>query len=124
MDISDTSGTLRVFLICVNRLVCEAVDVLLRREGITPVGMDTNPVAALKRVRSLQPEVVVVEGDAAELDTDLKIQLTCLMYEMANLRVIYFDLANRELDVYSQQQRRLVNAQDLVAAIREAPGLA
>ncbi len=124
MDISDTSGTLRVFLICVNRLVCEAVDVLLRREGITPVGMETNLAAALKRVRSLQPEVVVVEGDAAELDTDLKIQLTCLMYEMANLRVIYFDLANRELDVYSQQQRRLVNAQDLVAAIREAPGLA
>ncbi len=113
----ETPGTLRVFLICVNRLVCEAVYVLLRREGITLLGMETDPLTALEQVRDLRPEVVMVEGNASEFTAELKVKLACLMYEMANLRVICFDLANHEIDVYSQQQRKLINTHDLVAAI-------
>ncbi len=121
MGTTETTSTLRVFLICVNRLVCEAVDVLLRREGIIPLGMTTDPETALKHVRSLQPEVVVVEGGATELGAELRIKLACLMHEMTNLRVVYFDLVNHELDVVTQQQLRLVSTQDLVAAIRATP---
>lgn len=117
----DTAYSCRVFLICVNRLVCEAVDMLLRREGIIPLGMATDPETALKDVRSLHPEVIVVEGDATERDIELKIKLACLMHEMTNLRVVYFDLLNNELDVYTQQQRKLVSTQDLVAAICAVP---
>lgn len=107
----------RVFLICVNRLVCEAVNVLLRREGIELVGMETDPDVALAQIRALQPNVVVVEGDGADVPAPLMSALARLVYDKPDLRVIRISLTDRALNIYQQQQRQLVNTQDLVAAI-------
>ncbi len=107
----------RVFLICVNRLVCEAVNVLLRREGIELLGMETDPEAALAQVRALRPDIVLVEGDDANSGADWT-ALARLVYEDGNLRVIRLSLLAERLRIYHQEQRRLVNTQDLVAAIR------
>jgi DNA-binding NarL/FixJ family response regulator len=107
----------RVFLICVNRLVCEAVNVLLRREGIELLGMETDPEAALAQIRALRPDIVLVEGDDASSEVDLT-GLARLVYEDGNLRVIRLSLLSEQLRIYHQEQRRLVNTQDLVAAIR------
>ncbi len=108
----------RVFLICVNRLVCEAVNVLLRREGIELLGMETNPEAALAQVRVLRPNVVLVEGDGTSGDSILMAALTRLVYENEKLRIIRLNLTQQELNIYQQEHRQLVNTQDLVAAIR------
>ncbi len=101
-----------------NRLVCEAVNVLLRREGIELLGMETNPEAALAQVRALRPNVVLVEGDGTSGDSILMAALTRLVYENEKLRIIRLNLTQQELNIYQQEHRQLVNTQDLVAAIR------
>lgn len=108
----------RVFLICINRLVCEAVHVLLRREGIELLGMETDPDTALERVYALQPDIVLVEGDDTVPEGRLMPQLARLAYETADLRVIRLSLVGEQLCIYRREQRPLLNTQDLVAAIR------
>ncbi len=100
-----------------NRLVCEAVNVLLRREGIELLGMETNPEVALAQVRALQPNVVLVEGDGTNGDSTLMAALTRLVYENEKLRIIRLNLTQQELNIYQQEHRQLVNTQDLLAAI-------
>jgi hypothetical protein len=107
----------RVLLICVNRLVCEAVHVLLRREGIELLGIECDPDLALAQVLALRPNVVLVEGDGADVDAGLMSKLAQLAFEKENLRVIRLCLADGELHIYQQEQRRLVDMQDLIAAI-------
>ncbi len=108
----------RVFLICVNRLVCEAVKMLLFKEGIDLLGMETDPETALLRIRALKPNVILVEGDGAEGDSSLMSAVTQLVCENEQMRVIRLSLTQQELNIYRQEQRQFVNTQDLVAAIR------
>lgn len=111
-------GPPRVFLIYMNRLVCEAMDVLLRREGIELLGMESDCPLALARVRALNPDVVLVEEDGAAGRANLMSDLARLAYEQVNLRIIRLCLTNEQLHIYFQEQRRLVDTADLVAAIR------
>ena len=108
----------RVFLIFVNRLVCEAVDVVLRREGIQLLGMESDPDLALAQVLTTQPDVVLVEGNGVSGDARLMSSLAQLVYEKENLRVIRLSLNDGQLHIYHQEQRRLMTIHDLVAAIR------
>ena len=107
----------RVYLIGVNRLVCEAVNLLLLREGIELVGMETDSDRALAQVHALQPDVVLIESDGKS-DTHVMAALTPLAYQKDQLRLIRISLAEKELHIYHQEQRRLINMQDLVGAIR------
>ena len=108
----------RVFLVCLNRLVCEAVNVLLRREGFALIGMETDPDNALDQIRALNPDIVLVEDDGANLAMNWLSSLMQLAYEQTNLRIIRLSLTDEEMHIYHQEQRKLVNTQDLVAAIR------
>ena len=108
----------RVFLICVNRLVCEAVNVLLCREGFVLIGMETDPDNALAQIRALNPDIVVVEGDDASPEPRWLSALMQIEYEQANIRIIRLNITNEQVHIYHQEQRRLVNTQDLVAAMR------
>jgi hypothetical protein len=108
----------RVFLICVNRLVCEAVNLLLRREGIELLGIETDSKIALSRVRALQPNVVLVEGDGVHGDSKLMAALTHLVCVNEGMRIIRISLNQKELNIYRQEQRQLINTKDLVSAIR------
>jgi len=135
----------RVFLICVNQLVCEAVNVLLRREGIVLLGMETDPKVGLDRVRTLNPDIVLVEGFSPHPETlgqagstkqrkasrkgngkmnpsgsKLMSALARLVYEKENLRIIRLSLPDEDLLIYRQEHRRFINTHDLVAAIRSA----
>ena len=107
----------RIFLICVNRLVCEAVHMVLRREGFNLVGLETDPRAALEQVRALTPDVVVVEGSGDGMDAGLLAELAQLAFEKENLRIIRISLVDEHLHIYHQEQRRMVTTQDLVTAI-------
>ena len=107
----------RIFLICVNRLVCEAVNVVLRREGFDLVGLETDPQTALAQVRALNPDVVVVEGNGDDTDAKLLTGLARLAYEHVNLRIIRLSMIDEQLHIYHQEQRRMVTTQDLVMAI-------
>ncbi len=110
----------RVYLICVNRLVCEAVNVLLRREGMVLLGMETDPDLALAQVCALNPNVILVEGNGAGTDAALMSRLAPLVYERKNLCVIRLSMSDGELHIYHQEQRRLATTQDLIQAIRSA----
>lgn len=107
----------RVYLICVNRLVCEAVTMLLRREGIELLGMDTDTEAALAQVRALNPEVVLVESGDEDAEANVMPALAQLVSGKGHRRVIRLGLADKELYIYHQEHRRLVDVRDLVAAI-------
>jgi hypothetical protein len=113
----------RVFLICVNRLVCEAVKALLHREGIDLLGIETDANAGLARVRALDPDIVLVEGDGAKIETTLMAELAQLSYEREKLQIIRLSLPNEVLRIYHQEQRQFIDTRDLVAAIRSSvPG--
>ena len=107
----------RVFLISVNQLVCEAVNALLRREGIELLGMETDPDLALAQICRLDPDVVLVEGNGTGKDARLMTNLAQLVYERKDLHVIRLCLNDGQLQIYHQQQRRLVDTKDLVSAI-------
>ncbi len=108
----------RVFLIYVNRLVCEAVNALLTRDGIRLVGMETDPDLALRLVAGLQPDVVLVEGNGNGTDNGLMSRLAVRVCEQENLRVIRLSITDGQLHIYHQEQRRLVTTQDLIEAVR------
>jgi DNA-binding NarL/FixJ family response regulator len=111
----------RVFLICFNQLVCEAVNAVLRREGIVLVGMETDPDAALVQVDALSPDIVLVEGlDSAQPATRLMAELARRAYEKENLRILQLSLPDDELRIYYQKHRRVMNGHDLVTAIRSS----
>ncbi|MBI4786832.1 MAG: hypothetical protein HY782_07285 [Chloroflexi bacterium] len=112
----------RVFLICVNRLVCEAVNVLLRREGIELLGMETDSNRALVQICMLQPDIVLVEGNGDGADAGLMSRLAALVFARDNLRVIRLSIGDGQVHIYHQEQRRLVTTQDLIAAIRGEVG--
>jgi chemotaxis response regulator CheB len=107
----------RVYLIGANRLVCEAVNLLLLKEGIELVGMETDSDLALAQVRELLPDVVLIESDENS-DTGVLTALTQLAYRKEKLLLIRMSLTDKELHIYHQEQRRLMNMQDLVGAIR------
>ncbi len=108
----------RVFLVYVNRLVCEAVNVLLSREGIRLIGMETDPDLALRLVTGLLPDVVLVEGNGAGTDAGLMSRLAAMVYEHENLRIIRLSITDGQVHIYHQEQRRLVTTQDLIQAVR------
>jgi hypothetical protein len=110
----------RVFLICVNRLVCEAVNALLHREGIDLLGMETDADTGLARVRALDPDIVLVEGDGAGIEATLMAELARLAYERENLQIIRLSLPDEVMHIYYQEQRRFMDTRDLVAAIRSS----
>lgn len=108
----------RVFLIYVNRLVCEAVDVLLSREGIQLIGMEADPDLAVRLVSGLLPDVVLVEGNGSGTDAGLMARLAAMVYEHENLRIIRLSITDGQVHIYHQEQRRLVTTQDLIQAVR------
>lgn len=110
----------RVYLICVNRLVCEAVNALLRREGIELLGVETDLQSGLAQVRALDPDIVLVEGDGVQIETALMSELARLSYEREKLQIIRLSLSNLVLHIYHQEQRRFMDTHDLVSAIRSA----
>jgi DNA-binding NarL/FixJ family response regulator len=110
----------RVFLICVNRLVCEAVNALLRREGIELLGVETDIESGLAKVRALDPDIVLVEGDGAQIEATLMTELAHLTYERQKLQIIRLSLSSLVLHIYHQEQRRFMDTHDLVSAIRSA----
>ncbi len=107
----------RIYLICVNRLVCEGVRMVLRRKGFNLVGLETDPQAALVQIRELDPDVVVVENKGDSTDAKLMTKLVALAYEKGNLRIIHISLANENLHIYHREQRRMLTTQDLITAI-------
>lgn len=109
--------TPRVFILSVNRLVCEAVNVLLRKEGVAPIGMDSDPENALIQIKQLNPEVLLVEGGDEEAKGLLMSTLGRLAYDNGKLRIIRMSLSDAELHIYHQEQRRLLDSRDLIAAI-------
>ncbi len=111
-----------VYLICVNRLVCEAVNVLLRREGIALLGMETDPDLALAQVCALKPNVVLVEGNGAGTDAGLMSRLAQLVYERRDLALIRLSMNDGQLHIYHQERRRLATTRDLIDAIRASSG--
>ncbi len=107
-----------VFLIYVNRLVCDAVDALLSREGIRLIGTETDPDLAIRLVSGLLPDIVLVEGNGNGTDAGLMSRLAALVYEHENLRVIRLSITDGQVHIYHQEQRRLVTTQDLIEAVR------
>ncbi|MBI4671997.1 MAG: hypothetical protein HY741_10085 [Chloroflexi bacterium] len=105
----------RVFLICVNRLVCEAMNILLRREGIEVVAVELNPEQALEKARAFHPNIILLES--ADDATDLEIALGRLVHENRGLRLISLNSRKNEISIYCRQQRPITRTQDLFEAI-------
>lgn len=88
---------LRVYSMGVNRLVCEAVKALLRREGIELVGMETDSVRAPAHVRALKADIVLIESHGKN-----NARILSGLRRLASTQRISF--VDAELRIYHQEQ--------------------
>ncbi|MFQ6016409.1 MAG: hypothetical protein ACE5NP_13310 [Anaerolineae bacterium] len=105
----------RVFLICTHPLLCEAVQLILEREGIELIGTETDQQKALKSIQSLQPDVILVEseGDAPELIE----AISRLIQEKTGARLVNLSLNTNEISIYHREHKTVTKTEDLIQAI-------
>jgi DNA-binding NarL/FixJ family response regulator len=103
----------RTYILYRHGLFAQGVrNVLEKQGGVQIVGMETNAAKALKAVRSLRPEVILVEES-----TRNDAQWPFFQF-VATGRVIALSLEHAYATVYEQHRIRASDPADLVKAIR------
>lgn len=109
----------RVLILYSNRLFAEGMESLLRRETcLEIVGMEASdrPIPAV--IRSLQPDVVVL--DAHERWGCVGSVIPAILEANPNVRVVCLSMADNNIDVYHKHQITATRREDLVGAIQMA----
>jgi DNA-binding NarL/FixJ family response regulator len=111
----------RVFLLSSHPLFGQGVESLLRRErGLEIVACETDVDQAVKRIKGLQPDVVIV--DSSDPGVDLTPGVMGILKERAGAKVIGLNLQDNTLCIYRGEQRVIKETEDLIKAI-ELEGL-
>jgi DNA-binding NarL/FixJ family response regulator len=106
----------RVFLLSSHPLFSQGVESLLRQEtGLEIVGCDTDVDQAVKHIKELRPDVVIV--DRNDLDVDLTPGVMCILRERSGTKVIGLNLKDNTLCIYRGEQRIAREVEDLLEAI-------
>lgn len=110
----------RIFMLSSQPLFSQGVASLLHaREGLEIVGQEADPIKAIAWIRSLKPDVVVIDSkDLASAPFSI---VACLLKEDEGIRIIALNLENQTIRVYQGEQRHASNVDDLIAAIEECP---
>ena len=115
---TSTSTSTRIFMLSSQPLFSQGVESLLRgKAGLEIVGREADPTKAVAWIRTLKPDVVIVDSkDLASAPFSL---VACLLKEDENVRIIALSLENQTIRVYHGEQRHALTVDDLIAAIAE-----
>lgn len=110
----------RVFLISHCSILTQGLESLLDKEPeLTVVGWEADLEKALRQIRALQPDVVIVEDGDPEGVRALAV-LRILQWTTGT-RVIGLNLTDNTIFIYEGEQRVITEVTDLVAGVRGEP---
>ena len=108
----------RTYIVYHHGLFAQGVrSVLEERRGVQIVGMESDVAKALKAVRSLRPEVIIVEQSAGK---HRPMRLGAFLYSAGAGRVVTLSLNHDFATVYDRRRVAATDPADLVKAIRGA----
>ena len=107
----------RVLVVSQPSLFEDGIEELLRQEpGLEIVGRETDTEEAVRRIKELHPDVVILtDGDAA---TGLGAELLRLVREGFRMRIVEVHLATNTLCIYCGEQQPIREVRDLVDTVR------
>ncbi|MCL4535535.1 MAG: hypothetical protein M1370_10305 [Bacteroidetes bacterium] len=111
----------RVFILYSHGLFARGVQSLLSREPLVEVvGVEKDDRQALDKIKSLNPDVILVDSGATRANTCLTIAE--VFQEVPGARVISLSLQENGIDIYDKQRIVACGPGDLVRAIRRGDG--
>jgi DNA-binding NarL/FixJ family response regulator len=84
---------------------------LSQQNGVDIIGHSTNPDSALEQIKTLQPDVVIV--DNTKLPVDLISKLLKTLNHQRDMKVIGLNLHDNQLTLYQRSQPAAVEYQKL-----------
>ena len=106
----------RIYIIFHHALFAQGIRSLLRgRRTIQIVGMESDQGKAMEAVRSLRPEVIIVEESDAGVQSP---SLEAILRRHPTGRVVALDLDHNYATVYDRHQVTTAQPADLINAIR------
>ena len=103
----------RVFVISSRLMFGHGLESLLRQEtNFDIVGQETNIDQAIKQMKDLQPNVVILDSENAVS------RVTPILHASPGVKVISLSLQNNDLYVYQVKQWIVRETEDLVEAIK------
>lgn len=109
----------RTFIISIHAMFGHGLKTLLQeKQNIEIVGYETNVDQALKQIKKLQPDVIILESDKVPSNNPSAV-LPRLLKENLGTTVISLSLQNNELFIYMTAQWLAKSTDDLVRAIQQ-----
>jgi chemotaxis response regulator CheB len=108
---------MRVLLFAEPSMFNEGIEAMLRQEpGLEIVGREEDPQEALKLIKEVSPDVILVaDGEAAAV---LASELMRMVRQGFRMRMVEVHLATNTLCVYRGEQQRIREAGELVETVR------
>lgn len=111
----------RVFVALSMRLLAEGIQSLTSEyDDLELVGTEADLGKAIDSIRSVQPSVIIVDGN--ELSPGGEITIDELLCASPEARVIALSLDENRLDLYDKHQVTAREVDDLIRAIRREGG--
>jgi chemotaxis response regulator CheB len=111
-----TPRTSRVYIVSQTSLFAQGIRSLLQEQPmIEIIGVEDDPIRAMEEVRSLHPDVVIVESSQEE---NRRLTLDIILQNNTPGRVVAFDLKHNNAIVYNRHQVLSMRTEDLVQTIR------
>lgn len=113
-----TPTTCKVYIVFTHALFAQGIRSLLRgRRAMRVIGMESEAAKALEAVRTLKPEVIIVEESDASVQSP---HLQAILQRHPAGRVVALDLDHNFATVYDRHRVMTTQPADLVKAIRGA----
>jgi DNA-binding NarL/FixJ family response regulator len=109
-------STHRVFVIWSHPLFYESIRLLLKNNHIEWLGASCSPIEARAEILESKPDTILVED---EENGSLSIGLINLFESNPMLRIFRLNLADNNLQIYHQEQRTVLQAEDLIKLITD-----
>jgi DNA-binding NarL/FixJ family response regulator len=108
----------RIFIISDRLMFGQGLECLLVKEkAVEVVGRGTSVKEAATLIRTLQPDVIIVDND--EITLDAIAELLRMVNSNPCIKIIHLSLQSNNLYVYQAIHTRVQSVADLVEAIKE-----
>jgi len=106
----------RVFILSRHTLFCDGIIALLSQEsGFDVVGQDAQLSSAVDSIKSLRPDVVIINCDDPE--PDLSQAVVSLLQNSLGVRIIGLSLEDNKISIYRGEDKQVKQVEDLLEAI-------
>ena len=108
----------RIFIISDRLMFGHGLErLLLNEEAVEVVGRETTIKEAEASLRTLQPDVIIVDKDEISLDTIT--ELLQMISHRPGAKIIHVSLQSNNLYIYQAAHTKVQSVEDLVEAIKE-----